>query len=851
MRALWVKEIRLLLPVYWVALVLGIIPIWLVPRTNWAPTDVTLYPLGLAMALLALSTFGREFGLATFPLLMAQPLERTRIWRAKLAVLAGAVGTVLGGYGISCLVWSSFGDVPKNNVTGLVFLGTCIAVVFVAGGLWSTLLLRQVAAAFWFTVFVPAGIVMLVFAIGGGPAWAFGILTIYSAVGLAFAWRLFRGAQEVMWTGGAVTVSGWIAGAARGISDRRSERPIWALVRNELHLQQVTLLGMVGLLVVHVLAVFTRKIGVGQAEGNWREILDWLNFWPFLWLFAPLLAGSLSIAEERRLGTMEAHLNLPVSRGAQFLIKLMSVMLIGGGLSWVMMGSAEGLAFVLGVPAQIGIFSVRETWLALLGAMVFLPLLAFYASSLTRNVLQAMGVAVVLALLLFSFYRVLHARYGGIWEPSLYDFFSWPAILVVCLVMAHHNFRQPAGDGVLWTRNVLVVGTTWLASVGVATGVTTRAWELVMPLEPQHGQAGWSPENAPDLRHCWGGRELALVLPDGRLRVEGLQTDPDRIMPGGVRLHGDWVWFAATNHIPAGSNWVEALAIHGLVVGIQKDGTLWVSEDVIPPADAGAPAARMAQVPKWVRFGVQADWKSIVKRHGEGVLLLKRDGSFWQWGTNVYGNTQHRLAAYEPIRIGNDSDWKTMLPTLNATYGWKTNGEAWIIRGARSGSIGGSMEMEAGLFRERYQPLDGTQWRSIASTMNYYVGAREDGTVWAWKETPEAGSTDRFGMGLPERIDEGVSLFRETGFYDRMAVVKVDGSLWSWRIDYRYSGERLKFHKKRLSVHRDWVSASGFAGGIISVAADGSLWHWRMIPEHPNEWLGLSRRPTALGNLCP
>src|SRR6266704_6281186 len=98
MNALVVKEIRLLLPAYVMALLLAIVPIWLLPGD---PGAATIFSFCFGTVILALSSFGREFALRTFPLLLAQPLERSRIWWTKIRVLAIAMFTVMAAWLLS------------------------------------------------------------------------------------------------------------------------------------------------------------------------------------------------------------------------------------------------------------------------------------------------------------------------------------------------------------------------------------------------------------------------------------------------------------------------------------------------------------------------------------------------------------------------------------------------------------------------------------------------------------------------------------------------------------------------------------------------------------------------------
>src|SRR5205823_1736756 len=96
----------------------------------------------------------------------------------------------------------------------LIFGGVSVLAAF-AGGLWTTLLLRQVSAAFWLTFLVPMGLGL----VGGkllsnfpdivaqtGLCVLFGV---YSVAGFLWAKRLFFSAQDVQWTGGVVSLPVW------------------------------------------------------------------------------------------------------------------------------------------------------------------------------------------------------------------------------------------------------------------------------------------------------------------------------------------------------------------------------------------------------------------------------------------------------------------------------------------------------------------------------------------------------------------------------------------------------------------------------------------------------------------
>ena len=101
MNALVKKEIRLLLPSWMAAVLLALVQAIIRPYNFYA---VCLLFFGLAI--MALTTIGRETSLNTFSLLLAQPAERMRIWQTKLSVLAVAFLIVFGvwlvAFGIAC-----------------------------------------------------------------------------------------------------------------------------------------------------------------------------------------------------------------------------------------------------------------------------------------------------------------------------------------------------------------------------------------------------------------------------------------------------------------------------------------------------------------------------------------------------------------------------------------------------------------------------------------------------------------------------------------------------------------------------------------------------------------------------
>jgi hypothetical protein len=322
MNALVKKEIRLLLPSWIVAVLLALVQA--IARPYEKPYDFYVACLlFFGLTIMALTTIGRETSLNTFSLLLAQPAERLRIWQTKLSVLAVAFLTVfavwLAAFGIAFI--KSNVDASDREGSYNLFITIClVATATFTGGLWTTLLLRQIAGAFWLTLLVPAvlsGFSTVFFVQSQSNSAVIAVLcvvfVIYSVGGFLLARWLFFRAQDVGWSGGVISLPEWKFFAARSENavSTRNRKPICALVKKEFQLQQASLMGAVGLLALHIGVIVLRKYHHFAKESA-GEVLTAI-FW-MLWLVMAPVIGSMAVAEERRLGVMEGQLCLPVSR---------------------------------------------------------------------------------------------------------------------------------------------------------------------------------------------------------------------------------------------------------------------------------------------------------------------------------------------------------------------------------------------------------------------------------------------------------------------------------------------------------------------------------------------------------
>jgi hypothetical protein len=877
MNALVKKEIRLLLPSWAVAMLLALVQAITRPYEFYV---VCLLFFGLTI--MALTTFGRETSLSTFSLLLAQPVERMRIWQIKLSVLAVAFLTVFVSW-LACFIISSFHGFATNDYDDYsLFITVClIGTATFTGGLWTTLLLRQIAGAFWLTLLVPAvlsGIAAAALSQSQSTSAVVAVLcvvfAIYSVGGFLLARWLFFRAQDVGWSGGVIPLPEWkfLATRAENAVSTRSRKPVFALIKKEFQLQQVSLMGAAGLLALHLGVIALRKYHP-FAKDSVGEVLTAV-FW-ILWLVLPVIIGSLAVAEERRLGVMEGQLCLPVSRRVQFAVKGFLTLFLCIFLGGVMPMLLEAIG--VGWGAHNPMFT-SETDMARFGVLFFpsfvvaiaawLALISFFASTLARSFLQAIGLAIatffscMMLIPVFTSNRMI--LFDSISAHSILPLvITVPTLIVALLWLAYLNFKNFRDGWPLWRRNLLGFAGAFVFIIVTSMALYHRAWEVFEPAEPPHGPAKLSMANPPTLQMVQY-RNLLVRLPDGRVWFDCLD---DSYNDYGGSVRWPYLWRTLTHPLResigpqqflAGSNWVAATTerlylswnISGKqffasgfmdTVGIQPDGTLWISEK---PESNKWTAGTLQQ------FGRETNWRQLAQSR-TSIVLLKGDGTLWRWGSVT--NELHQwpgLRAFTPRQIGTNSDWQELF-TLGGIFARRTDGRVWHL----------NVNWKTGCDElDRMTNYDEIVLQTASRAGDEQTAfVRADGTLWMLNRHWDEKTRQTIETGILQVGKEND--WRAVAVnYGRMVALKSDGSLWQWRFSNSWNMTEEQFilvtqsaaqkPPARLGIHNDWVAIASTWEDVIALAADGSLWLWPDRDQNERyTLLKLPKQPQLLGNV--
>lgn len=330
-------------------------------------------------------------------------------------------------------------------------------------------------------------------------------------------------------------------------------------------------------------------------------------------------------------------------------------------------------------------------------------------------------------------------------------------------------------------------------------------------------------------------------------------------------LSGDWKVAEAPGS--AGyleeTNWLSVARSYREMVGIQKDGSLWVSErpEKFPWVSRPNPAT--------IRLGQDSDWNAFVI-HGSLIFLLKTNGTLWRLGTNRNsGKDWPGFRAFTPERLGADSDWADIYFADQGRMGFrKRDGRVWThpapYPSAELDAETIWLDGDTALSRSPYldsQKSVAWMWPSAFVGRNFLVGLGEDRVLrviacWGWQ--PATNNRPQNWVLFPQRIP----LSQETNWLaladnrNDVVALKADGSLWKWSFSTDPITRPEGASAASLSRHSDWVALTVAMDGMVGLAADGSLWFWAMEGRryYPSEFtsqplLAASRRPQLIGNI--
>jgi ABC-type transport system involved in multi-copper enzyme maturation permease subunit len=770
MNLLLKKEVRLLLPSAATVLALAIVTPWL-GRSPYSLFAITTTVLFFGLLLMATSSFGREISAGTFSSMLAQPVERRRIWRVKIGLLALAAALIFAVCFASCFlrIHDYWADVPgntgalylKNNFAKAAGTGALFALMALSGGLWTTLLLRHAIASFWVAFMVPAGVIVLELLVdaqlvsvlsaivgessnmpGQDPARTViycGMIALgvaYGIAGIVFSWRLFLRAEDAARFGDLFSLSRErapddAAPAKKTSRCVRAWKPVRALLKKEFQLHTVSFLFVGAFLILHVLAILLRS---DETLLNGFPVLQSVVqfFWIF-WLIVPLIIGCMVVAEERKFGVLESQFCLPVTRCGQFVLKILPTLAFGIIVGSVLPLALEIAAGSIGVSGRFSDIDIKneltswdfiEFFIKYVGAAAGLALVGIWGSTLAKNFLQATSIAIAGAGACVGIGTLITGKYMfrlfGLGLPIL----AVIAAAVVFPWLAWRNYKFFAESERVWRRNALAFGGALLFMFAGSTAFYHRAWEVFLRAEPAHGAAKLSLENPPKLLGNVRGT-LNIVLPDGRVWAD---TFGEKYTYN-PRVRGfDALWRNPFGSLPA-SQGPQIFPADSDLASTNK------KMDAI--------ALDLIRERKLERFAPASFAGSIYATQWQGYI--GNDGSLWIGNRFDLLKTDSAEAKY--LQVGTETDWLGVVTLLQQMIALKADGSLWQWNFSYKVE---TLEEKAKVTPTRLGIHN--DWVGVTGVQFRAVALAADGSLWMWPQFYDHGPLMKKPRKQPKRL---------------------------------------------------------------------------------------------------
>jgi len=321
-----------------------------------------VFAVFLGFPLMATLSFGSEFQHGTFSMLLSQPVSRIRIWAEKMGVTAVAV---LIAAAIQVYVWravllDTFPHLLRDALPLCSALALATLAALISSSVYWTLVARSTMGGVALTIVVPAIVLdgaILAERILGPMSWLAetrSVLFVATLAALGYGSLMFwlsrhkllqfQASGSIAGSDLLTTGPAWIPQTLTGWLRCRPSGATWNLIRKEFHLQQpnwliapVVALSWISIAVCSFVLPSPRTLPQGlkgPLEMSWR--MEHLLQSPSVQVVAiiafilvasgttlmAILAGCLSLGEERTWGTHSWHMTLPLSARRQWLVKL-------------------------------------------------------------------------------------------------------------------------------------------------------------------------------------------------------------------------------------------------------------------------------------------------------------------------------------------------------------------------------------------------------------------------------------------------------------------------------------------------------------------------------------------------
>lgn len=233
-----------------------------------------------------------------------------------------------------------------------------------------------------------------------------------------------------------------------------------------------------------------------------------------------------------------------------------------------------------------------------------------------------------------------------------------------------------------------------------------------------------------------------------------------------------------------------------------------------------------------VQIGSLTTWSKV--NFGEDFgAALKTDGTLWAWGNNNVGQLGQSdvVGRSSPVQIGSQTNWLNLAVGPDALHvlALTNGGQLWAWGANGYGQLG------VGNTAYRSSPVQVgalTTWSAVGTTEVDSFAIKTDGTLWAWGRNlwGQLGQNDTIDRSSPVQVGaltNWSSIFtgENSAFF-----VKTDGTLWA--VGQNSNGKLglgdvvHRSSPVQVGALTDWSAGTGNREATLAIKTDGTLWVW-------------------------
>lgn len=213
------------------------------------------------------------------------------------------------------------------------------------------------------------------------------------------------------------------------------------------------------------------------------------------------------------------------------------------------------------------------------------------------------------------------------------------------------------------------------------------------------------------------------------------------------------------------------------------------------------------------------------------TVLVDKDNAIWSWGNNNHGQLGNgtRDKKNSPIRVGQDSDWKTVSTGYNHTVAIKKDGTLWAWGSNAHGQLGDNTA------KDRKTPVqigNDTHWTQVSAGYMFSVALKKDGTLWTWGNGHyyQTGTNITLNRHSPTQLGSANDWKMVTAGYFHAMAVKENGTLYGWgKNKHGALGNGTETDltvPTQIGIASDWDYISAGYFHSTAIKKDGTMWAW-------------------------